>query len=332
MGEGVTMFGRKQDGEPTGEERNASKLDERPAWMVNGMRATLLEGHETLDVVGESFYQDNLWQLAGGHGDPSERVRVEITAVLVAEPDNPYGATAVGVWINGLKVGHLAHHVTRFYQPGLLALQEKFSMPIALSGVVVGGGIREDGPGRLGVFLDHDPKDFGITGTQLHQIAELRSGGATAETLSTEYADSSHLSWTGDLPADDIRAIPMLRQLLHEQKDPLTRHFIYDYLEARLYRSREVFTSALDEYDQVCRQHDAEMDGIREAFISQWGYVPTLTTYRQMAIRQQKAKNFEHALWWAERGIAIYGDKAQWPAQVEDLRKRTLTYRAKVGG
>jgi len=236
------------------------------------------------------------------------------------------------VWINGLKVGHLSHHVTRFYQPGLLALQEKFSMPIALSGVVVGGGIREDGPGRLGVFLDHDPKDFGITGTQLHQIAELRSGGATAETLSTEYADSSHLSWTGDLPADDIRAIPMLRQLLHEQKDPLTRHFIYDYLEARLYRSREVFTSALDEYDQVCRQHDAEMDGIREAFISQWGFVPTLTTYRQMAIRQQKAKNFEHALWWAERGIAIYGDKAQWPDQVEDLRKRTLTYRAKVGG
>ena len=62
------MFGRKQVGEPTAEERNASKLDERPAWMVDGMRATLLEGHETLDVVGGSLYQDNLWQLAGGQG------------------------------------------------------------------------------------------------------------------------------------------------------------------------------------------------------------------------------------------------------------------------
>ena len=123
---------------------------------------------------------------------------------------------------------------------------------------------------------DHDPKEFGITGTQLHQIAELRSGGATAETLATEYADSSHLSWTVDLPADDIRAIPILRRLLHEQTDPLTRHFIYDYLEARLYRSLLSIHLGVDEYDQACRQHDAEMDGIREAFISQWGFVPHL--------------------------------------------------------
>jgi hypothetical protein len=66
-----------------------------------------------------------------------------------------------------------------------------------------------------------------------------------------------------------------------------------------------VFASALDEYDQACHQHDAEMDGIRAAFMAKWGRLPVLETYRQMAIRQQKARNFEQALWWAERGIAI---------------------------
>ena len=121
----------------------------------------------------------------------------------------------------------------------------------------------------------------------------------------------SQLSEPGqrDLPADDIRAIPVLRRLLGDQADPLARHFIFEYLEARLYRSRSTFTSALDEYDQVCRQHDTEMNGIRQACISKWGDVPALTTYRQMAIREQKAKNFQRDLWWAERGIALYGTR-----------------------
>jgi hypothetical protein len=91
-----------------------------------------------------------------------------------------------------------------------------------------------------------------------------------------------------------------------------------------------VFASALDEYDQACRQHDAEMDGIRAAFVAKWGQVPVLETYRQMAIRQQKAKNFEQALWWAERGITLYGADCARPEAVEDLQKRAAAYRAKL--
>jgi hypothetical protein len=250
--------------------RGAARVDERPAWMVDGMRASLLDGRETLEVVGESHYQGNLWRLVGGRGDPSDHVREEIIAVLVAEPGNPYDANAVGVWINGLKVGHLARETVRVYQPGLLALQEKQGTPIALSCVIAGGGLRDDGPGRLGVFLDHDPADFGVSGTQLHRFAELRALSGPAEAMSTEYAEDSHRNWMADLPADDIRAIPLLRKLLCDEADPLARHFIYDSLEARLYRSRDVFASALDEYDQVCREHDAEMDAIRRVFISEW--------------------------------------------------------------
>jgi hypothetical protein len=85
-----------------------------------------------------------------------------VYAVLIAEDDSPYDASAVAVWVQGLKVGHLSRANARRYRPGLLGLQRRYGQPVALSGVIVGGGIREDGPGRLGVFLRHDPTDFGL--------------------------------------------------------------------------------------------------------------------------------------------------------------------------
>lgn len=60
------------------------------------------------------------------------------------------------------------------------------------------------------------------------------------------------------------------------------------------------------------------------------GQVPLLETYRQMAIRQQKAHNYSQALWWAERGIALYGNDCARPEAVEDLRSRAARYQAKL--
>jgi hypothetical protein len=133
-----------------------------------------------------------------------------------------------------------------------------------------------------------------------------------------------------DLPPDDLRAIKLLRQLLERETDALDRHYMHAHLQTLLYRSRDVFASALDEFDQACRQHDAEMDSIRVAFMAKWGRVPVLELYRQMAIRQQKAKNFEQALWWAERGLAIYGTDCARAEAVADLQKRAASYRAKL--
>ena len=70
------------------------------------------------------------------------------------------------------------------------------------------------------------------------------------------------------------------------------------------------------------------MDGMRQAFIAKWGQIPLLETYQQMAIRQQKARNYDQALWWAERGLAVYGDDCARPEAVKDLRKRAVKYRA----
>jgi hypothetical protein len=101
-------------------------------------------------------------------------------------------------------------------------------------------------------------------------------------------------------------------------------------LEDRLYRSRDVFASALTEYDDTCERHDAEMDGIRDALLAKFGEVPVLETYRQMAMRQQKVKDWQRAIWWAERGLALYGGQAAWPESVDDLRNRLAAYQSKL--
>src|ERR671936_594444 len=80
---------------------SAWTTEQRPTWMRDGMEVQLYEGQETLEVVGEASYQDNLWRIVGGRRSRNDRVRMEVYAVLVAEPDNPYDANAVSVWVRG---------------------------------------------------------------------------------------------------------------------------------------------------------------------------------------------------------------------------------------
>jgi tetratricopeptide (TPR) repeat protein len=288
-------------------------------------------GVHELEVVGESFYQDALWRAIGSR--TQERVRMEIQAVLYAETDNPYDDNAISVWINGMKVGHLAREDAAAYRPGLLALQAREGKSIALRGVIVGGGIRQDGPGYLGVWMSHEPTDFGLIAVVPPPPRSLQGSmrtGLTEALLTDEEDDSYDLSWLERLPGDPITAIGHLRRLLKDDPDPIDRHFMYCELEDCLYRSRDAFASALEEYDETCTQHDAEMDDIREALWAKFGRVPLLDTYRQMAIRHQKAKNWDAAIWWAKRGLNLYGQQAARPEAVEDLEKRVAAYETKL--
>lgn len=309
---------------------SAAPLDDTPSWVRDGAEVALLEGREDLEVVGESHYQDNLWQLVGSRRRPGVHMRSDVHGVLVAEQGNPHDANAMAVWIQGLKVGYLSRDDSQRYRPGLLALQHQYGKPIALHGVIAGGGTGDDGPDRFVVFLRHTPEDFGLRRPQQLPLPEAWMETTTLSgALETAEAEGSHdLSWMKDLPAEDVRAIPVLRKLLAHEQGLLDRHFMYAELEVLLYRSRNTFAAALAEYDQTCCDHDAEMDIIRTAFMARWGRVPILETYRQMAIRQQKAHNFEQALRWAERGLAIYQDHCAWPEAVEDLRQRAAAYRA----
>ena len=307
---------------------------QQPAWpQPSPIPVVYFGGRHDLDVVGESFYQDALWQCVGGW--TSDRVRVEIEAVLVAEPDNRHDKNAISVWISGLRVGYLSREDAAEYRTGLLALQARHRCHVALGGVIAGGGMRKNGSGFLGVFLNHDPSDFGLVPvtppTPAALLGELRTG--LQQALATDLEDDSYdLSWLADLPNDHIAAIKRLRNLLQHDPDPIDRHYMFCELERRLYRSRDAFGSALQEYDEACQLHDAEMDGIRDALFAKFDKVPLLETYTQMAIRQQKAKNWAEALRWANRGLELYGSHAARPEAVDDLRKRAAAYKAKTDG
>ncbi|MBO0807138.1 MAG: hypothetical protein J2P32_02415 [Actinobacteria bacterium] len=134
---------------------------------------------------------------------------------MAEDDDNPYEPDAVAVWINGLKVGHLSRENAQRYRPGLLAQQEALGKPIALAGVITGGGIRQDRPGKPGVFLRHDPEDFGPLPSLGPAQPEVRMRTGLSDAAATDAADDSYdLAWMHDLPSDDIRAIPYLRNLL----------------------------------------------------------------------------------------------------------------------
>jgi hypothetical protein len=288
----------------------------------------LLGGQDDLEIVGELAYQDVLWRLCGG--TIGDRIRCDIVAVLVPEPMNPYDANAIAVQIDGRTVGYLSRATAQEYLPGLKQVMSARGGYVVLCGVIVGGGYYDDGPGRLGVWLEHDPTDFGVRPVAFSRPAPpghssvdgVMRTGFTEAWLTDAEDDSYDLSWFNDLPEADRPAIAKLRELLAADPDPIDRHFQFAELESRLYRSRDRYESALTEYDEACARHDAEMETICEAFVAKWGKVPLLDTYRQMAIRQQKKKDWEACKWWAERGLALYGNRAARQEAVEDLIKR----------
>ena len=121
-----------------------------------------------------------------------------------------------------------------------------------------------------------------------------------------------------------------VRELLATSSDPLTRHFQFAELESLLYRCRDLDESALTEYDEACVRHDAEMESICKAFMAEWGQVPLLDTYRQMAIRQQKKGDWAACRRWAERGLALYSKHPARQEAVDDLVKRRDRAAAKL--
>lgn len=291
------------------------------------VKATLYRGDETLEVVGESHYQDALWAVVGGIRP--ERVRYETLALLVPDPENPVDANAVEVLIDGMCVGFLSRQDALRYRPGLLKLMSASPTHlIALHGVVVGGGPRHEGLGFLGVFLDHDPADFGLPA---HHVShgQLRTG--LHQAMEDELADGNHaLSWFGRLAEDDTVASDELSELLKRTHDPFERHYMFAELEHRLYRCRNKLASALDQFDLVSEQHHGEIGSIRPALLERFGAVPVIEVYRQAAIRWAKAKQWLAVREWAERGITVYGDRAARPEVVDDLYKREAHAVAKI--
>jgi hypothetical protein len=292
-------------------------------------RTVLLGGTATLEVVGESNYQESLRSQVGPGG---QRVRVPVEATLLAEANNQYDRNAISVWVGGHQVGHLSRDDAAALRPGLLALQHEHGASIALSGVIVGGG---EGRPSYGVFLDFDPTAFGLpplgkaVEVRRQPAGEMRTGLRNA--VGQDAAnDAFDLSWEYRMPEDTLQAIAYIRTKLKTETGPVSRHFMIAILAERLYQAREQLDSALSEFDEVCRLHDAEMETIRPALIATFGGLPLLEVYKQSAIRHQKAHDWEAAMWWARRGLEVYGADALNAEVTADLAQRIAKYTAKM--
>ena len=137
---------------PAGSGGDSSRR-ERAVRTQDEIQPALLAGDEDLQVVGESFRQDNLRHLTG-YPPPEKYVEEEIRAVLVAEKDNPYDPNAIAVWIKDPQAGYL--QVGYLSRENIHALFQAFQQTRAL--VVareilleVGGECGGHGSGELSV-------------------------------------------------------------------------------------------------------------------------------------------------------------------------------------
>src|SRR4051794_1775474 len=112
-------------------------IEPAPIRVESRAPVNVLGGSETLEVVGESFHQDDLWLLVGGF--TPDRVRCDVVAMLVPEPENPVDENAVQVLIEDVPVGHLSREDAAVYLAGVSYLISTRGT-VALRGQIVGGG------------------------------------------------------------------------------------------------------------------------------------------------------------------------------------------------
>ena len=87
-------------------------------------------------VVGESHYQDALARVGGPKR--AGGIEVEVQALLVAEPSNPYDANAVAVQIDGCKVGYLGRDDAITYAPLVTGCASRGQVPVC-EAIILGG-------------------------------------------------------------------------------------------------------------------------------------------------------------------------------------------------
>jgi hypothetical protein len=109
-------------------------------------------GAYAFEIVGESFYQQELERIVGSRSEASADFDTE--ALLVYEPDNPADPSAIRVDIGGMTVGHLSRddaqeHRRRMESNGLAGAT------VRTEAKIVGGWDRgADEVGFFGVKLD----------------------------------------------------------------------------------------------------------------------------------------------------------------------------------
>lgn len=136
----------KQSGAP------AERTTDRPTRPAAGSHHWPSRGEFDFVVVGESFHQDALAQLA--RNDTHDAWESEVVAELVPESDNKHDPQAVAVRIQGRLVGHLSRQDARSFRRRLS--QKGLAGATTTCDAVIAGGRKSRGGdvAPYGVRLD----------------------------------------------------------------------------------------------------------------------------------------------------------------------------------
>jgi hypothetical protein len=123
---------------------------------ARGPNLMLLPGGGDVHVVGESRYQRELQEIAGGK--TREGVYLPVVAALVPEPENPADRNAIAVQIEGKKVGYLSRQDAAAYRALAQRLRDFEAIGIC-AGEIRGGWKRAGDEGYFGVILTLAPAE-----------------------------------------------------------------------------------------------------------------------------------------------------------------------------
>lgn len=109
-------------------------------------------GTFSLEVVGESNYQDSIEGICGGRS--LKGVKLIVDAILFHHDNNEYDPMAIAVTIKGELVGYLSKEIARQYRRSME--EAGFAgLPAVCRAKIVGGWDKGDGDvGHFGVRLD----------------------------------------------------------------------------------------------------------------------------------------------------------------------------------
>ena len=114
------------------------------------------DGEYAFPIVGESFYQDSLGQIAAAFADGEER---ECMATLILENSNPHDDKAVAVYLGRHKVGHLSRDDARSFRRRLTRSGMGGDTTCVMAKIFGGEAKRDGGAKSFGVWLEMKPFD-----------------------------------------------------------------------------------------------------------------------------------------------------------------------------
>lgn len=136
-------------------EYKIKNLDSNNEVLPQHIRYVAWNGKYSLDVVGESHYQNSLCVIAGPKEEQAKDV--DCHAVLIREPDNAYDHNAVQVIIKGKKVGYLSKNnaasLVREMNRAFLSNEIMFVAKAKING----GWCDDTSEGNYGVVIDFPP-------------------------------------------------------------------------------------------------------------------------------------------------------------------------------